>query len=52
MMVNEGRIFTNSFYQKTFSVSQMTTARDLKKLLTLNKVSVYGKGRSTNYKAV
>ncbi|UTB32491.1 MAG: hypothetical protein NKF70_13540 [Methanobacterium sp. ERen5] len=52
MMVNEDKTFTNSLYQKTFSVSQKTPARDLKKLLTLNQISVYGKGRSTNYKAV
>ena len=52
LMVNESRIFTNSLYQKTFSVSQKTALEILKKLLRLNQVTVYGKGRNTNYKAV
>lgn len=51
IMVNQKRTFTNSMYQKEFSVSRYTASRDLKGLVEKEQVSIIGKGRSTKYKA-
>lgn len=51
MMVNESKIFTTPIYQEIFDVSRPTAARDLKKLVSLNQITMLGKGKNTRYKS-
>lgn len=51
IMVNEGKVFTNSLYQETFEVSRNTSSRDLMGLIEKNQAQIIGKGRYTQYKA-
>jgi len=50
-MVNEKRVFTNTLYQQTFSVSRRTALRDLKGLVELNQVRMVSIGKGAKYKA-
>jgi ATP-dependent DNA helicase RecG len=51
MMVNEGKVFTNSLYQETFEVSRRTATRDLKGLIEVNMIHMSGIKKGTKYVA-
>ena len=51
LMVNEGKEFTSSLYQKNYDVSRNTASRHLNKLVELGLILKSGKGRHTKYKA-
>lgn len=51
IMLEEGKVLTNAWYQKEFEVSRHTASRDLKGLVDKQQVYVVGKAKGTKYKA-
>ena len=52
MMVNEGKVMTNSVYQQIFGVSRRTALRDLSKLVECGQTRVIGTGKAAKYEAL
>jgi predicted HTH transcriptional regulator len=52
LMVNEGRIFTNTLYQKVFKISRRSSLRDLRRLVETGQVTMMGVGKGAKYKTI
>ncbi|MGC8722177.1 MAG: ATP-binding protein [Caldisericaceae bacterium] len=52
MMVNEGKVMTNSIYQQIFNVSRRTSLRDLSKLVECGQARAVGTGKGAKYEAL
>lgn len=52
MMVNEGKVLTNSMYQQIFKVSRRTSLRDLSELVECGQARVVGTGTGAKYEAL
>ena len=52
VMVNEGKIFTNTLYQNVFKVSRRSSLRDLRGLVEAGQATMMGVGKGAKYKAL
>jgi predicted HTH transcriptional regulator len=52
LMVNEGRIFTNTLYQKVFKISRRSSLRDLRRLVETGQATMMGVGKGAKYKTI
>jgi ATP-dependent DNA helicase RecG len=51
LMVNEGKILTNTLYQRIFKVARRTALRDLQGLVETEQAKMIGIGKGAKYKA-
>ncbi len=52
VMVNDGKIFTNTLYQNVFKVSRRSSLRDLRGLVETGQATMMGVGKGAKYKAL
>lgn len=52
LMVNEGKIFTNTLYQKVFKISRRSSLRDLRGLVETGQATMMGVGKGAKYKTM